>query len=239
MYVYDIKLKLWNRYLNILPRIFICLLYTTVLSQEENNNYQKERFTVKGLIVERDSNKPISRANIEVNGGSYTTSNSQGEFRIEVSLGDELVIRHSGFETVYYIIQSQERIRVEVEPNNESKLDFKISKRINPEEFENLIDSSKQYIKKDAEKSISFITEALVLSTSTKQNALIYENLADVYYEWKQYDLAITNYKISLQNVKNNRVKLKLADSYEKNKNYQESIDTFNNIEKRNFLIGN
>lgn len=212
--------------------LFIFLFYTTVLSQGVNSNYQKERFTIKGSVIERDTNMPIPRVNIEVNGGSYTTTDSQGEFRIEVSLGDELVIRHSGFETVYYIIKSNERIRVEVEPSNQSKIDFKISKRINPEEFENLIDSSKHYIKQDAEKSISFITEALVLSTSTKQNASVYENLADIYYEWKQYDLAITNYKISLQNVKNNRVKLKLANSYEKNKNYQESIEAFNNIEK-------
>ncbi len=71
---------------------------------------------------------------------------------------------------------------------------------------------------------------ALSQSNTSKQNADAYEVLADVYTHWKQYDLAVSNYRISLQNAANNEVKLKLAKAYEFNKNYQESIDTYKSI---------
>ena len=62
-----------------------------------------------------------------------------------------------------------------------------------------------------------------------------YEVLADIYFHWKQYDLAVTNYRISLQKYElTNEVKLKLAKAYQSNKNYQESIETYNAIKKKN-----
>ena len=57
--------------------------------------------------------------------------------------------------------------------------------------------------------------------------------LAEVYMHWKQYDLAVTNYRVSLQNQETNEAKLGLAKAYERNKNYQESIDTYKAIDKK------
>lgn len=74
---------------------------------------------MRGLIIESDRQKPIADVNIEVNGGAYTTTDKFGEFRIEAKKGDELTIKHKDFETVYYIIQSNERIKVQVEPNKD------------------------------------------------------------------------------------------------------------------------
>jgi len=63
---------------------------------------------VRGSVIENDTNKPIPKVNVEVNGGAYTTTNSEGEFRIQVKLNDELVIRHSDFERFYIFIKINE-----------------------------------------------------------------------------------------------------------------------------------
>ena len=212
---------------------FVILLFFSMsgISQDIRIEERNTSFTVRGSVLESDTNKPIPKVNIEVNGGAYTTTNSQGDFIIQVKKGDELVIRHQDFETVYYIIQSNERIRVEVRPNE--SLNFKTKMfRENPILFNALIDSADTYLKNDADKSIQFATEAFAISSSSKQNAEVYETFGNVYFEWKQYDLAITNYRISLQNIESNEVRLKLAKSYEANKNYQESITTYNDLDK-------
>jgi len=151
--------------------------------------------------------------------------------KIEAAIGDELIIKHSDFETVYYIIKSKERIKVEVRPNHALKAADKLFKS-NPKLFNTLIDSAEMYLKSDAEKSIQFIADALAISNSTKQNAEVYETLGNVYFEWKQYDLAVTNYRISLQNVASNDVKLRLAKAFEFNKNYQECKEIYNSLIK-------
>ncbi|NOY48391.1 MAG: sensor histidine kinase [Chlorobi bacterium] len=211
--------------------ITVFLFSWALFAQQQDTNITKKTFIVKGSVMESDTNKPIPKVNVLVNGGAYTTTNLQGEFKIEVAIGDELVIKHSDFETVYYIIKNQERIKVEVRPNQPLKSADKLFKA-NPKLFNTLIDSSEMYLKSDAEKSIQFIADALTISNSTKQNAEVYETLGNVYFEWKQYDLAITNYRISLQNVVSNDVKLKLANAFELNKNYQECIDVYNSLAK-------
>lgn len=201
------------------------------ISQESRIEERKLSFLVRGSVLESDTYKPIPKVNIEVSGGAYTTTDSQGDFIIEVKKGDELVIKHRDFETVYYIIQNNERIKVEVRPNQ--SLDSSgIKYKTNPSLFNSLVDSADTYLKNDADKSIQFATEAFAISSSTKQNAKVYETFGNVYFEWKQFDLAVTNYRISLQNVESNDVKLKLAKAYEANKNYQESITTYNELDK-------
>jgi two-component system LytT family sensor kinase len=196
-----------------------------------SQNTKQQTFSVRGSVIENDTNKPIPKVNVEVNGGAYTTTNNEGEFRIEVKVNDELIIKHSNFETVYIIIKSNERITVKVEPNARN-LSNKY-RRVDANLFNALIDSAEYYRKKNTDKSIEFVTDALSISTSSKNNAEVYEMLADVYFELKQHDLAVTNYKISLQNVNSNDVKLKIAKAYELNKNYQESLDTYNAINRK------
>ncbi|WP_298550605.1 histidine kinase [uncultured Algibacter sp.] len=198
-------------------------------------NNSEPKFTVRGLVVESDTQKPIKDVNIEVNWGGYTATDVFGEFRIEARKGDELTIRHKDFETVFYIIQSSERIKVEVQPSDEDKSKiskFKSVSRTKKELFKPLIDSAETYLKKDAKKSIQFIADALSESNSTKENGEAYDVLGDIYMYWKQYDLAVSNYRISLQNAKTNTVSLKLAKAYKQNRNYQESLQIYNAIIK-------
>ncbi len=221
-------MKVFNRHILIYLLLFcVCNLN----AQDQDSRTSKITFIVKGSVIESDTYKPIPKVNILVNGGAYTTTNSQGEFKIEVAKGDELVIKHSDFETVYYIIKSNERIKVEVKPNESIYSRRKWSKS-DPNIFNSLIDSADTYLKSDAEKSIQFITDALAISSTTRENAEVYESLGDVYFEWNQYDLAVSNYKISLQNLTSNEVRLKLAKAFEFNKNYQECIGVYNEINK-------
>lgn len=204
-----------------------------LFSQQEAIATKKEAktLTIKGSVYEKDSREPISEVNIQVNGGQYTTTNTSGDFTIRAKKGDELVIKHKDFETVYYTIQNDDDIRVEVEP--ERALSNKVSKfkKRYQSSFDAIMDSAKAHKKTDIDKSIQFITEALTESVSVKQNSEAYEALADVYMYWNQYDLAVTNYEISLQSFENVEKKLKLANALKLNKNYQESLKTFKEID--------
>jgi tetratricopeptide (TPR) repeat protein len=201
------------------------------LAQEKPMTSDGPMLTIRGSVRESDTYKPIQNVNIEINGGAYTVTDNQGEFRITAKKGDELTVRHKDFETVYYTIVNDDRIRIEVEPAKPT-LEKASKFRRDTKAFESLIDSVSTYLKKDAEKSIQFVAEALAQSNSVRQNAEAYEILGDVYTFWKQPDLAVSNYRISLQNFESNEVKLKLGKAYNLNKNYQESLETYKAINK-------
>ena len=213
--------------------LYILIVLTCVgqeaFSQNEKRNSNHETyFIIKGSVRESKSFKPISNVTIEINGGAFGRTESDGSFKIRAKKGDLLIIRHKDFETVYHTVESDERITVEVEPEvSDSKRS--INKR-NVKAFNAIIDSAEAYKKTNAEKSIQFILAALKESKTTVQNAEAYEVSADVYMHWKQYDLAITNYKISLQNAKSNDVSLKLAKAYRLNKQFQESLNSLQSI---------
>src|SRR6056300_883155 len=100
----------------------VCLFLSGETLFGQDNLFQKNeapKFIVRGSVIESDTRNPIPNVNIEVNGGAYTTTDAFGDFRIQARKGDELTIRHKDFETVVYIIRSEERIKVEVEPNDE------------------------------------------------------------------------------------------------------------------------
>ncbi|GAB1857870.1 hypothetical protein MHTCC0001_27070 [Flavobacteriaceae bacterium MHTCC 0001] len=218
--------------------VLLVLLCIGLPLNAQNNdlfNNAASRFVVRGSVIEQDTNEPIPNVNIEVNGGSYTTTDIFGEFRIEVRKGDELTIRHKDFETLYYTIVDNERIKVEVQPSDIGVDKFlrSRSKKEKQPQFKFYIDSAETYLKKDAQKSVQFVADALELSSSKKENGEAYEVLGDIYMYWKQYDLAVSNYRTSLQNIKTSLAQLKLARAYRLNKNYQESIQEYNAVNKR------
>ena len=214
--------------------ILICFLtigFQSVLAQTNTIIDNAEAFTIRGNIRESDTRNPIENADIQVNGGSYTKSSLDGTFRIQVKKGDQIVISHDDFETVYYTIKDNDDITVEVQPIGVNGYVQKIKTKENT--FRSSIDSAIFYKKISAEKSIQFITESISKSTSVKENAQAFEVLGDVNMYWKQYDLATTNYRISLKNDSNIDVKLKLAKAYFLNKNYQKSLEIYNDLEDK------
>ncbi|WP_179335606.1 tetratricopeptide repeat-containing sensor histidine kinase [Winogradskyella costae] len=193
---------------------------------------EKAAFTIRGSVSEKGTNKPYRNVEILVNGGRYVTTSFDGSFNIRAKIGDELIIKHPDFETVYYIIKSDEQISIEVvdaKQSNSRGINKGDSKR-----FNQMIDSADVYLKKDAEKSIKFIGDALNVNTSSSQNAEAYDVLGDVYMHWKQFDLAISAYKISLQNVETISVRLKLSKGYLNNGDYETSLSSYKGLEEKN-----
>lgn len=211
--------------------VFLLSLFAIFAAEAQNRMFGDNHalFLIKGSVRERDSYDPIPKVNIEINGGAYTVTDSQGKFEIKARRGDQLTVRHKDFETVYYTIVSDERITIEVESGIDKDQQISAQKQ-NIKSFNQLIDSVLAYRTTDISKSIAFVGDALSVSTNQSQNAEAYAVLGDVYMFWKQYDLAVTNYRISLQNSDQNHIKLRLAKAYMLNKNYQESIELYQAI---------
>jgi two-component system LytT family sensor kinase len=209
--------------------VVLCCLFG-LLTFGQNNKLEKANlellFSIRGSVYEKDSYTPYNDVSITVNGGRYTTTNFDGTFTIKAKIGDELIISHDEFETIYYTIQTNERITIEVidEDGRYSKTNSDLKR------FNKMLDSADVYLKKDAEKSIKFIGDALNVNVSSIQSAAAHELLGDVYMHWKQYDLAISAYKISIQNAETSSAQLKLAKAYLRNDDFIMSISTYNSL---------
>ncbi len=178
---------------------------------------------------------PIARVNIEISGKGYTATNLSGEFQIEASIGDELVVRSDEFKTVYYTIKNQEEVIVKVENVETESEKITTSRKTNYQNyFQVYIDSAKAYLKKDAQKSIEYVTQAFEnvsgKSATSHENALAYETLGDINLYWQLPDLAISNYKESIAFKSELDTRIKLAKAYMQNGNYQESISVFKKL---------
>ena len=189
-------------------------------------------FTIRGTVYLKDSRKPVEQASIEVNNGTYTTTNKDGKFVVKAKKGDELTVSHKDFETVFYTIEKEERISIEVDMDNDDDSVRSGRKAIN-KRFNQMIDSADAYLKTNAEKSIRFIGSALNVNVSQSQSAEAHEVLGDIYMYWRQYDLAISAYKISMQNMVTSTAKLKLAKAYFSNGDFQQSISTYKELNEK------
>ena len=213
----------------------LACFYATSQNRGERNYNTIEGgvyFNVRGSVYDKENYESISGVSILINGGSYTTTDSNGRFSVRVKLGDELIISHDSFDTVYHTITSNERIYLEVHPSEFDK-SYRRSKSFDAKKaFNRLIDSADTYLKKDAAKSIKFVGDALNVNTSKEQRAEAQELLGDIYVFWNQYDLAISAYKVSLKDYDTNSARLKLADAYLKNDEPNKSIDAYTRIKK-------
>ena len=189
-------MKLQLKYLIL---FLLCFLLKDGFAQLKIQN--DKELLIKGIVREKVSFTPISKVNVEVNGGEYTITDGDGRFQLKAKSGDELVVKHKDFETVYFTITNDDTIIIEVEANGDLPSNASQERNI-PEQFKSLTDSASYYIKRDPEKSMQFVTDALSKSHSVIENAKVYQLLADVYMELKQYDLAVTNYRTSIQNSK-------------------------------------
>ncbi|WP_412561734.1 histidine kinase [Winogradskyella sp. MIT101101] len=218
--------------------IFIVLFcFAASLSYGQNKKeavvpVEDEIFTIRGSVYIQGSRIPIEQVDIEVNNGTYTTTNKDGKFVIKAKIGDQLTVMHKDFETIFHTIESGERIIIEV--TSEDSWSSGRTKTANiTKRFNQMIDSADAYLKKDAEKSIKFVGDALNVNVSPSQSAEAHELLGDIYMYWKQYDLAISAYKISIQNTETSSAKLKLAKAYEYNGDLKESISTYGNLNEK------
>jgi tetratricopeptide (TPR) repeat protein len=212
--------------------VFITALNLSAQVQNSIGNY----FSLKGSVIEAETNLPISRVNIEIDGGSYTTTNNLGEFSISAKIGDELILRSDDFRTVYYTITDRQKITLKFE-NIEEIPELRSKRSKSTDVYRSYIDSAKTFTKKDAKKSIEYVTKALESvpgkTATDAQNSIAFETLGDINLKWEQQDLAIDNYKRSLSAKSSILVQIKLANAFMKNKNYQESITEYSNLLKK------
>ncbi|NIK93478.1 tetratricopeptide repeat protein [Mangrovimonas sp. CR14] len=206
--------------------IFFTFMNFYGFAQNRTDLNEVKQYEIKGQVRESDSKKAIKDVTVEILAGARTTTNQSGRFKIKAKEGDQLVISHDDFQTVYYVILNDDDIIVEVQP----EFNRKPNQRKSFEQYSRFLDSSKKYLKLDVEKGLQFATDALAESNSKEQNAKAYDLIADIYMHWKQYDLAVSNYRISLQNMASLDVKLKLGRAYQLNKDLENSIKTFLSI---------
>ncbi|MFT5236511.1 MAG: DNA-binding LytR/AlgR family response regulator [Flavobacteriaceae bacterium] len=178
MYVYLIENRM-KRISNILFA-FVFITSFNLLAQEQNSI--GIYFNLKGSVIEAETNLPISRVNIEIDGGNYTTTNNLGEFSLSAKVGDELILRSDDFRTIYYTITDKQKITLKFE-NIEEIPELRSKRSKSTDVFRSYIDSAKTFTKKDAEKSIEYVTKALESvpgkSATNAQNSIAFETLIE------------------------------------------------------------
>jgi len=220
-----------NIYITIL---FLSWSFSAVFAQENIIFQRGIEFSVRIIVVDENNNKIVKNVQIDANGRYYTFPDVNGRFIINAKVGDEIRISHPDFETVYHRLTSSEDIKIIVEDyvDKSNSILKSRSKSKQTDFYLQHIDSAKFYQKKDIEKSLSFIEKALENNQTKKRNATRYNLLGDIYLYWKQYDLAIYNYKLSYQIKEEINTKISLAEAYFLNKNYDESSKTYQQLKK-------
>ena len=207
-------------------------LFVSISAQELSTSLQTKKLDIKVVVKDKNTGKSIKNAEVSVSGKYFNYSEIRSNYLINARVGDELRIYHSDFETVYYKIKSDEDILILVDDfptKRESKTRKFISKEASsdkPDFYHQYLDSAQFYKKKDIDKSLSFVEKALKNKQSRQRNASSYKTLADVYLYWKQYDLAVNNYKLSIQIKENTASKLALGNAQFLLKDYVASEKT-------------
>ncbi|GLB51031.1 hypothetical protein NBRC110019_00700 [Neptunitalea chrysea] len=179
-------------------------------------------FTLKGTVKDYDSKKPIKGIEVYISGASTTElTDYSGEFQIRARIGDELVVTGMDILPVYYTLKSEEDVDVLVK-------DFYMPEDTDEivELHKKLLDTAKSYQETSIEKSLEAIEKSLRILRNYRfetQREASFELLGDIYVYWKQYDLAVENYKNAVSEKTSDALSLKLGKAYFLNKQYKKS----------------
>ncbi len=209
-------------------------LQTIFYAQIENSSATENSFSVKVVVVSKETNIAIKNADVSINGKQFPFSQIYDYYKVTAKKNDELVITHPDFEPVYYTILSNEEIKILVEnfPDNNSSYGSFGTKK--PKDFYlQYLDSAKYYKAKNIDKSLNFVEKALKNGKTKERNAASYKTLAAIYLHWKQYDLAIYNYKLSNQISENTDTQIALAKAQFLLKDYVNSEKTYAQLESK------
>ncbi|WP_025740964.1 tetratricopeptide repeat-containing sensor histidine kinase [Aquimarina pacifica] len=214
---------------------FFCCLPNMVVGQENDSGIRSKQLTIKGSVKEENTLKAIKNAEVSILGKGRVITDIFGDFRIEAQIGDELIISHDSFKTVRYTIKDNQRIDILVKDNPLENRSTIVKKKKLESQYRENLNAARQNLKKDAAKSIDFITNALETirdddPLANNKKAELFESLADIYAHWKQPDLAESNYLISLKNQYSAEVKIKLGMAQLENAKYQPALQTFNQL---------
>jgi tetratricopeptide (TPR) repeat protein len=182
---------------------------------------------LEGRVV-NEKGRPISGANVEGKNGRYIITDSRGYFTLPANMGEEVIIRGLGFETVYYRIKSYDRLEIRVQ---EPK-----TKDLSALPYTTAMDSAQFYFKSNTDKAAEFLIAGLSNNPkklSSGQKAQAYELLGKLYLENKQYDLATSSFTQSINFEYTVARALKKADALRMNGNVQEAITAYTALTRR------
>ncbi|AIY13123.1 histidine kinase [Cellulophaga baltica] len=220
---------------NLFFLIFFCCFAAFLQAQNRGSSFE-----IKGSVKGEDNREPISGVTVTTSSGSYTVTNGLGEFKIKAIIGDELMFESVSFETVTHVVKSSEDVDVRVRDYiPESKTSSAASKSRNTTSIQQLLDSANSYKKTDIEKSIDFVTKAIVQIGKNGDKTLLsksYTTLGEIYQYHKQYDLAINRFKESLLAHESIKTELLLAQSYLANKEYKNAQSLFSALANKGTL---
>nr|WP_298989279.1 histidine kinase [uncultured Polaribacter sp.] len=210
--------------------LFTFLLFCVfpLFSQQTIITQKGVEFSVRIKIVDEKNNVIKKGVTIFVNGMSYSLPDIQGSYIVKAKVGDDVRVTHPDFETVHHTLTSSEDIKIIVENYASDRYSSKKIKR--GDAYLQNLDSANYYKKKDIEKSVSFIEKALANNQNKRRNAKTYKTLADIYFYWKQFDLAEYNYKLSNQINEEIDTKIAIAKTQFLLKKYKESKENYTSL---------
>ena len=212
--------------------IILTLVFGFKASSQEYITKKGVAFNLEVRVIDEATKKPIKNASVSINGKKFSYDYVKDYYLVNAMVGQQLIVDHPGFDIVYYFIKSSEEIKVNVQGFNYSSYARKTKSltysKPTTDQFLQNLDSAVFYKNINIEKSISFVENILKENNSTKRKAATYKLLGAIYLQWSQYDLAISNFKNSLQSKKDETIKLELSKAY---------IALDNNIEAEKYLL--
>ncbi len=225
--------------------IFLFLITSLGVNAQVSDEMRIPNKIYSDRITDQDG-MPLSGIQVRVKGKAISTiTNSNGEFSINAKNGDIIILSKNGRRINSYRLNGSIYYEVEdesdqvVSQNNEKKRMSSISKRArkdNSSQFQTALDSAIYYKNKNSIQSVDFVANALNFASGNNQISQSYIVLGDVYMNLKQYDLAVSNYKIAVNNVSNINYQLKLAKAFLLNNEYQKSEDQYSTLLKKRGL---
>ncbi len=189
---------------------------------------QGSQFEVKGKVVSKEGQIPISGVEVFTDQGAYTLTNSLGEFKLNVRIGDVITFQNAEILPVQYTVKNDESIRVEVEGFAQDKGASASSARTLTAMHRIYIDSARYFKATSIEKSLDYIAQSIALLGDKGNKRQLAESLAtlgEIYQYHLQFDLAIDNYLGSLDARKSTRTSLKLAEVYVLTAAYDKALE--------------
>ncbi len=225
---------------NIVFLLFLLFALPAIAQEKSSINTPNKIYSDR---ITDESGAPLSGIRVRVKGKNLITyTDVNGEFSIDAKNGDIIVLSKNGKAinsyrlngSVYYEVEDKsEQVQTDKKASPS-----KISKRLrtdNSAQFQSFLDSAIAYKKSAPTKSIDYIENSLKIANETKNKTQLgasYGVLGDVYMNLKQYDLAASNYAITLDNSKNSSNQLKYAKALQLNGDYQNSERQYTNLLK-------
>ncbi len=229
--------------------ILLWLFFSITLQGQDKERLRTPDTFYSDRITDQDGT-PLSGIQIRVKGkGLSTITDVNGEFSINAQNGDIIILSKNGQiinsyrldGSVYYEIEDQSE-QIGAEKKERTLTKSRKIKADNSSLFFSFLDSARSLQKSNPTKSIDYIESSLKIANQTKNKSQIaasYNVLGDVYMNLKQYDLAVSNYAITLDYANNKLNQLKYARALLLNADYEKSQVQYESILKNQNITTN